>query len=230
MSLFESTPGNDPTGEVKAPSQAPVVVDQLLAGIKNEKGEQKYSSVEEAIKGLAHAQEFINTLKTEKAQLEGMVKSQEQLKELFNKPPVKEVVTEQVAVGITPEQVVTILEQREQLKVAAANRDKVKAALQEALGAEYKTVLAAKTDQLGLTRELVDNMAKTAPDALLKLLDIKAPAVKPSLKNSVMPEGFKPGEKPAKKKFNPLDKTEDKGLTKWRESAARTNARLGLEN
>jgi hypothetical protein len=52
------------------PIQPEQTSEDLLASIKNENGEQKYRTVDEAIKALAHSQAFIPQLQSEKKQLE----------------------------------------------------------------------------------------------------------------------------------------------------------------
>lgn len=229
MSLFqENAPATDPAGEQKPP-QAPNVADQLLAGIKNEEGKQKYSNVEEALKGLANAQEFISTLKKEKAELAASLKSQQQLEEMLLKPQTVEVPPPTVAPsGVTMDAVLLAIEQREAAKIASANIDKVKAALDLAFGAEAKKVLSERVNQLGLTPELADNMAAKSPEALLKLLDVSVKQ-NASHTSAVNTAGMTPLPYPAKEKFDPFKGTGSKTLEAWRESLKRTNARLGLE-
>ena len=85
---------NKPTGDNQNPQEnnanpTPDFTD-LLAGIKNERGEQKFKSVEDLINGYTASQEFIGTLKGEKSTIEsqlqeltGKVKSQEELEALL---------------------------------------------------------------------------------------------------------------------------------------------------
>jgi len=232
MSLFkESSTDADPSGQ-ESQSQAPSAVDQLLQGIKNEKGEQKYSSVEEALRGASHAQEFIATLKREKEELAAMVKAQEQLEALLAKPPVaKESTPTQeaapVKAGVSPEDVVAILKQQKEAEAAESNMDRVETSLKAAFGATYQETLNAKTRELGLTPALVDSMAKSSPDALLKLLDVKGKTAKPGFGSGQNTEQFNQ-QKPAPKRFDPFSKADNPKVNAWKESVARTNARLGL--
>lgn len=226
MSLFEDkAPGKDPTNEQPAPSQAaPNEVDQLLDGIKNEKGERKYTTVAEAIKALEHSQRFINELKTETQTLRETLKTQEQLKELLQPKPVAPAAPAAVVPSV--DDIVAVLEQREQVKAAQANQEKVRAALVNTYGAEYKKTLSEKTAQLGLTPGLVDNMAATSPEALLKLLEVKPVAAPPSVKSALVTDPAKGTDAPSKPKFDPFKKKDNKDLDKWKDSSQRTLERL----
>lgn len=226
-----NAPVEDPTGGEPQGDQGPNEVDQLLTGIKNERGEPKYANVNEALKGAAHAQEFINKLKAEQEELRKQLKSQEELVRMLKPEQEQEqapAAQQEIPQGLTPEQVLELVEQREQQKVADSNMAKVKAAMHSQFGAQYGETLKAKTSELGLTPELVDNMAKTSPEALLKLFEVKGETqAKPSLKPSASSESFnsKPQEP---KKFDPFSKSGNKDIDTWNKIKERTNARLGL--
>ena len=70
----EAAPQPSAPATASNPTEAPVTPTQTytdyLKTIKNEEGLQKYASVEDALIGTAHAQEFIKTLKDEKNMLE----------------------------------------------------------------------------------------------------------------------------------------------------------------
>lgn len=229
MSLFNSdTPVDPEVNEAAAP--APTELDQLLEGIKNEQGERKYANPLEAIKALQHSQDFIATLKREKQELEEKFRMEQEKASLFAKPADKTTEAAPVAApaGLTPEQVLELVEQREKQKVASANRDSVAESLKASFGESYEATLVAKISELGLSTELVDSMAQTSPKALLKLLGVEQKGVKPSVSSSVTSSALK-GKPEEPRKFNPFSGEQDARLTKWRESVERTNARLGLK-
>jgi hypothetical protein len=234
MSLYEDqdkAPVEDPTGGTPASSQGePNPLDQMLAGIKNENGEQKYASVEEALKGLANAQSHIKTLEQEHAELRSTLKSQEDLAQLLenNKPKeeTQEQQTQQPAQPtLTAEDVVQLLENREKAKVGNSNLDKVKEAMKQKYGVEYSKVLSSKTDELGLTPELVDNMAKTSPDALLKLFGVEASTPKPSMSGGANTQSFSKQPEPPKK-FDPFSSPSSPEVEKWLEVSNRVAAQI----
>jgi hypothetical protein len=240
MSLFDdknTTPASDPNGEsTPAASQAPSATDQLLAGIKNDSGAQKYANVEEALKALQHSQEFIATLKQEKESLSSQVKSQEQLQELLNaRPeveapaPVQEQPTPaQVVPGLTSEDVIAILKQQESVSVANANAKKVTDALESAYGAEAQTTLVAKVEAVGLSREMADKLAQESPDAFLKMIGVEANKSVPKAGSAFGTESFNQPKKPEPYKFIEQMQSSNKNLEAWRKSAEETKARLGL--
>jgi hypothetical protein len=163
-------------------------------------------------------------LKTETQTLRETLKTQDQLKELLQpKPAAAPASTVSIP---SVDDIVAVLEKREQVKVAQANQDKVKAALVNTFGAEYKKALSEKTAQLGLTPALVDNMAATSPEALLKLLDVKGPVASPSVKSSMTTDPTKGKDVSSKPKFDPFSKKENKDLDKWKDSSQRTLERL----
>ncbi len=229
--LFDAK-ANDQTPPV-TPETPPVVpnTDQtdLLAAIKNERGEQKFKSVEDLINGYSASQEFITTLKSEKeaevqakAELAAKVKSQEELEQLLQAkseqaPPAAPVVPE----GLKQEDVLQILEQREAQKVADANVISVRKAV-EAVKGDMK----ALTEQAGLTPELAQQMAQKSPDALLKLLEVEVPkGPAPSMAPSINPSSFQQDRQPDVKQVMRSPKTSD--LTDaWKAAGARSEAKL----
>lgn len=232
MSIFNENAGTqtDPTGgQSQATAPASGSVDQLLAGIKNEQGAQKYTSVEDAIKALQHSQEFIETLKREKQEIAAKLKAQEELEKLLApKTQAPTPVVDSAAV-LKPEDVVAVIESRERALTARKNIESVKAVFAQQFGAESTTELVKRVEQAGITKELADKMAAETPDALLKLLGVekKEPTTGSVVKGAVNTEKLS-GKPDTKPKFNPFNGGNNPALDKWRESAKRTNARLGL--
>ena len=234
MSVFEETPGSDQnqgTGEPVKPEDKSNEVDQLLDSIKNESGERKYKTVDEALKGAAHAQTFIEQLKKEKAEMEAQLADRKRLEELLtSKESTQEgkEAASQMVQGLTSEDVVKILEQRDVQLKQKQNADKVVNAAKEAFGTEYITVLKEKAAQAGLTQELADSMAQTSPDALLKLLGIAAKVDTKSLMNSQSSLERKPGDKQESiPKFDPFRRNRSKLMETWEKVGESTKARLG---
>jgi len=167
---------NQNLGNKENANPTPDYLDQL-AGIKNERGEQKFNSVEDLIKGYNASQDFIGTLKDEKTSIESQaadlaskVKSQEELEDLLNKKQEPEVVTKEVHSGLTQEDVLAVLQQREVETVEKANRTVVKEAAKAA-----KVDLKEACEKAGIAPEFADNMAKSYPEQFLKLVGIEAP-------------------------------------------------------
>jgi hypothetical protein len=87
--------------------------------------------------------------------------------------------------------VLEALEAKTEAKKQEENISKVKAALLSNFGADFPNVLENKATELGLDKATIDMMAKKTPQALLKLLDVKANvSTNPSPNNSYrVPEG-----------------------------------------
>ena len=78
---------------------------------------------------------------------------------------------------LSEEDIVRVLESRDQVKIQTANFNEVKSALRTAWGENYQTVLQAKVAEMGVSQEFLDNMAKTQPKAFLKLVDVESAAM-----------------------------------------------------
>lgn len=231
MSLFENTDPTQDPDKIKKPAEtpAPEAIDQLLAGIKNEQGEQKYSTVEEALKGLGNAQDFIGTLKTEKAEMQTRLLSQEELQELLNARPKDEpAAPSQAPATIDPKDIIAVVQQHKADQDVIANIDKVKQAFTSAFGAEANVSLESKVVEAGLTKEVADAMAATAPEALLKLLGIQKQHLKPSLVGGAPSDSFVQPTAPEPYKFIQDMQKNNPTLEGWREAVKETNAQLGV--
>src|SRR5690606_11044242 len=157
----------------------------------------------EALNALKHAQEFIATLKREKEELSGKVKTQEELMEMLNSGKTKG--DENVAVpagkGLTPEEVIALINNQGKEKQATQNLNVVKGKLHDKFGSEYEEVLKAKIGELGRTPELVDNMAKTSPASVFKLLGVDGgDFARPKVSNAIRTPGI-PDKAPEKPRF-----------------------------
>lgn len=164
----------------------------LLASIKNERGEQKYDSLEKALEALQHSQSYIPQLKTE-AQ-----KHQEELEkvraELDKRASVEDVVSRltgnqkpqdtddtptEVNQGLNEKTVEELFEQLMQKKqtetAAQENRRKVNDALNQAYGDKVSEVIAEKAKELGITPKEMGEMASQKPGVVLALFNSKAP-------------------------------------------------------
>lgn len=186
QSIFEN---NQTTSSPTTPDD----VNNLLSQIRNESGEQKYKSIQDALVGLQHAQEFIKTLRTEKTQVE------QQLNEV---KPVAEKVTEleKIVLELTKPQtpaatpasvmseeaiaklVETTLTKRQQEDVAKQNLSSVISSVREEFGDKAEEVFYSKAQEIGLSRADINALAARTPQAVLKLIGVQAktPSVRPT--------------------------------------------------
>lgn len=164
----------------------------LLASIKNERGEPKYRDLPEALKGLANAQEFIPSLRTELSQkdaelaqlrnenlrlktVEETVLALTQQREKPNDPPVNQ--------GLTAEQIAELvnksLTQRESQASQKVNLQTVVSTLQQSFGADAGKVFYEKGAELGMSVEEMNALAAKSPKAVLTMFGVSADGKKP---------------------------------------------------
>lgn len=181
----ESTTTTSPAATTEVPSASPYA--DLLGGIKNELGSQKYATVEEALKGLANAQEYIPQVKT---QLSAKDQELAQLREeLAKRKSVEDVIaslqpkqpdvpvvepTSQPSQGLSPEAVQQMiaqsLTQAKAQETYQSNVSKVRSALVSKYGEKAQEVAAARASSLGMTMETLSSLSASSPDAVLALL------------------------------------------------------------
>lgn len=176
---------------------------------------KKYANVQELAKAYMHSQDFIETLIAEKRELEGVTeetlarqnKIDDVLKLLRGEPPAdpQETIQSDPDKGDTPmaedpsneapvvdeEQILTKVEARMQQK---ALRDQSYALLLDACGGDVdlrKEVVTKYINGNDARKALVDNLAVTDPEGLVRLLQPK-PKANPD--DGALPEGRKVGE------------------------------------
>ena len=172
--LFTST--EQPT------SQPPVDVNpqaDLLKMVLNERGEPKYSTMEEAFKGLANAQQYIPQLKTELsakeqelAQLREELAKRQSVEEVVSKLTTAQQQPQATTSGVIDEQgiealISSKLSAFEQQKVQQTNVEFVQGELVKLFGEKTKELVAAKASELGMSVEELGSMAATKPKAVL---------------------------------------------------------------
>lgn len=160
----------------------------LLAEIKNDKGEPKYADVNAALKALKESQEFIPTLLTEKSQVEKELeqyreeltkrKTLEELTEaLKSKPqPAEPVVTPQATPeGVDKEEIDSLLEKklaaRDQAATQASNLKSVVDQLTSKFGDKTTEHIQKTAEQVGSSVEQLKQLASENPKLALRLLD-----------------------------------------------------------
>lgn len=174
-------------------SPPPVDVNDLLASIKNENGEPKYRSTEDALKALANSQAFIPQLLSEKKQLEDEMKL---LREQANKAASLDEVIEKLRTagveqkkpedvthpsgGLSEEAVANLvkkaLEDREMSVKSKSNFERVNGELVKKFGQEKaQEVVSKKAAELGMTSEELGALAQSKPDLVLALFGDQKP-------------------------------------------------------
>ena len=171
-------------------------VDNLLHSIKNEQGEVKYNSVEDALKGAAHAQgllsqnktelttlaQELNALKVENAQYKGALEAMDHL----SQP--QQTQTESVPAtntGLDEAGVINLIAQREKKATETANKAVVINKLLEKFGDKAEEIFYSVANKNGLSKELINQIAATSPEAALKYFENENAAVINPIQTSV---------------------------------------------
>lgn len=182
MSIFEKS---QETPDTKNPEQnantqvstsEPSLTD-LLSGIKNEKGEQKYASTEEALKGAAHAQQYIQSQNTKMSEME--TKLEELRTELEKRKSVEDAITglsasqekeEHQPTGLDEQAVMALLAKREQDKQKGSNLQKVENYLLQQYGEKAQQEVQRVANDLGISPERIGELSQESPDLVIKQL------------------------------------------------------------
>jgi len=159
--------------DVKTDDDA-ATTDQLLAGIVNETGEPKYTKVDEALKGAAHAQKHIKDLESELAELKDKGNASEKLDELLNAVKSQGSGQGEETSTMKPEDVLGIVQDYfKDTKAAEAREDNVNNVIKvfrDRYGKDASDKLYGKADDLGLSQEEINSMIANNPKAALKVL------------------------------------------------------------
>jgi hypothetical protein len=214
-SIFSNTDNGVPipitdsvSNVVNAPNDSELT--NLLSGIKNERGEQKYKSLKDAIIGLQNAQEYIPDLKQtllnkdiEIERLRAEAKKVSDLEEAVRKltdrgsfegtPPKN--LSEQDIADLVNRSLDSSLSQREQIASQKQNIQSVVTALQSTFGADAEKKFYDKATELGMTVAEFNALAAKSPKMVLSALGVAAKAPQASYsptQSSVNTQGFTP--------------------------------------
>lgn len=197
-------PQND--GNSNPNAQPDAKLTDLLMSIKNERGEPKYKSVEDALIGLQHAQTYIPQLKdsltAREQELEKARKEAERVAEL--EETVRKL-TEQPSNNGSPPKVPTaqelagLIEQtltkREQEALAKKNIESVVSSMKTAFGTEAEKKFVEKAQELGMTIQEFNALAARSPKLVLDTVGVKqAPASFAPPASTVNSSAFKQNE------------------------------------
>lgn len=191
-SIFEpntATQPNTPAGSnpAGAPNSGTEYAD-LLSTIKNERGEQKYASLAEALVGLKHAQEYIPSLKAEQAQKDAEIANlrataervqtlEESIAALTSQ---RNVDTTQGQPAFDENKLADIvnrtLTKREEQAVQQSNLASVVSSLQQSFGADAEKKFYDKATEMGMSVVEMNTLAAKSPKAVLTMLGVNQAA------------------------------------------------------
>lgn len=161
----------------------------LLASIKNDRGEQKYKTAEEALKALGHSQSHIPNLQqqleaksrevealaTQKAEVDALKETVAKLTEKLTEK-VQETPGTQLSEAAIAEIVGQQLSAKQQEQIAAGNRQSVSQAMSKQFGDKAAEVFYGKAQELGMTREQINSLAASSPQAVLTMFGVSGGA------------------------------------------------------
>lgn len=208
--MFDDAPQVTPAvADVQKTTPVDDPLANLLSGIKNESGQQKYDSVPKALEGLAHAQTYIPQLKTELSQKDQEIARLRE--ELSKREAVEDVVTRLTAKqgvdesrgtppatsGLNEEAVLKLVQQALGQQKAVDQATKNQAQVQQALAAKFgdkaSEVVQGKARELGTTPQMLGKLASESPAMVLALFNASAnPTVKPTTGSQHIPASYIP--------------------------------------
>lgn len=182
QSVFDEPQVKPQETPAQQPSQESALADQLK-GILNDNGEPKYSTLEEALKGAAHAQTYITELKGKLSEFEG--KYTQTQAELDKRESIEQTVARLQAnqnqgnqetpapKGLDEASISELINQqftqRDQLSKAQTNESSVNTALQQKFGDKANEIVKAKAAELGISIARVKELSQESPQAVLAL-------------------------------------------------------------
>lgn len=189
----------------------PVVT--MLQSIKNDKGEPKYKTVEDAIKALQHSQTYIPTLTDEKKRLEQELEEarlqankvselESTVARLLNNSSAPTSASAVIDESKIEELVTRTLTKSKEQENAQNNTKMVVATVASKFGEKAEEIFYGKAAELGMSKAEINHLAATRPKAVLSLLGIQETVV-PDLprKQSTQTALNTAGVEPAKNSF-----------------------------
>ena len=237
QSIFGEGEGSQDT-PAPISKEEPQVVDQLLAGIVNAEGKQKYATIEEALKGAANAQEHISRLEQEnstfKQEVEKSTTLQDVLEAMKPKPEAQEGGDEKPATpaldeGVLAQLLEKVVERKETESTLKANAATVANKFRELHGDQAEAKYLEAAASVGMSKADINKLAATSPQAVFAMLGVDTKKEQASgFKSSVSASEFqqKPNLAP---KFDPMQPSPNSAVAKWREVSKATNERLGVD-
>ena len=174
----------------------------LLSMIMNEQGQQKYATIQDALKGAAHAQEYIRQLQaqvaekerllqasqTEKSKQEELERTVQELLARQNQNPNPNT-TDKDALDPTKiaELVAQTLDKRTAAEKAKANQSLVATELVKVFGEDAEKKYNSAAQELGLSVAEMNEFAAKSPKAVLKALGVSEQAAHKPVTSAPVP-------------------------------------------
>lgn len=152
---------------------------EYLEQITNEEGKPKYASVDEALKGAANAQEYIRKLQADldalRAESDKGANVQDVMDAIKNQ---QNQGADQQSKTLGEEDVTAmfqnLLTKSKAEELQASNEAKFSEAVTRMYGDKASGFIAGKAKELGIETRFLQEMARTSPDAAMKLVGVSA--------------------------------------------------------
>ena len=164
-------------------------LDTILSSIKNDRGEPKYKTVEDALVALRHSQEYIPQLNSkltererELEELRSTKSKQDELENLVKRLTQSNDSANTNAANIDESKIAELVERKleatQQAQTSSQNRSMVEAALREKFGDEkVGEVLRIKAEEMGLSKQEIADLAARSPKAVLTMFGVSGEGV-----------------------------------------------------
>jgi len=164
----QSSAGGDNTENNQNSSNDPFK--DLLGGITNEDGTQKYSSVETALNSMSHAQEHISTIEAENAALKDEL-AKSQAKEDLLRKSVNNQKPEQTPLTADQlnEAISVALDAKSEAAQKEANLNSVRKVFSDTYGEKAGAEMQSLADANGVSLDFMKSLSETSPRAALQL-------------------------------------------------------------
>ena len=165
---------------------------EYLNSVVNADGKPKYSTVEDALKALPHANQHISTLEEENRRLRDEVAKAQAVEDLVAKlqteTPTETPAAAPVSIDAIAPQVQQVVEQLEAQRTAQQNQQAVAEQLSQVFGEKAEEMYVEKAKELGVTPEVLNSLAGQSPKAVLSWFDFEGQTPPQKSKPSVNPE------------------------------------------
>lgn len=187
-SIFESSgqaPASQqaPAAGSAGPASGPDELATLLGNIKNERGEPKYKTVQDALKALQHSQEYIPSLKQKTDELEAELQSAraaaakvDALEQAVLQLTQRQETSQNTPASFNAEQIAELvnrtLTKTQQEAAQQTNLTTVVSTMKQVFGDKAEEVFYNKAKELGLTTAEFNSLAAKTPKAVLELIGV----------------------------------------------------------
>jgi len=225
----QAAEGSSPTPEAPMVEAGKPEYSEFLQAITNQEGKPKYKTVADALIGAAKAQEHIQRIEAENAELRTVAKKVETMEQLLQRLEVGKGADHTPIPKVEDQEklVLSVLEKQKAAEREQANRETVLNSLKEKFGDKVNDVLTNKANDLGLSVAELGALAARSPKAVLGYFDSKP--VAPSVQSTVNTQALQPRSGELKAPDNIMWGASTREVTDFfRQIKTEVNKELGL--